>query len=162
MVCKPWRLSAILDLRYLLRSATIQNDVLSGTVSTVLMSARRLMGLVGGFNSLELEPLSVCGGRQGGPWGRGLDLGRRSRLSMLSHVTAKGGRFTIPGGTLGARLFRSHLRQSPPAMRASHLASPLSGCALALRSHLPACARSSAPSFRSIHSWSSGLSRNYL
>ena len=48
------------------------------TVSTVRMSARRLLGLVGGFDSLELE--------------RERGLVRRVRLAMLFGVTSKGGK----------------------------------------------------------------------
>ena len=48
------------------------------TVSTVWMSARRLLGLVGGFDSLELE--------------RERGLVRRVRLAMLFGVTSKGGK----------------------------------------------------------------------
>jgi hypothetical protein len=33
------------------------------------------MGLVGGFNSLELEPLSVCGGRGAGGLTLGAEVG---------------------------------------------------------------------------------------
>ena len=58
------------------------------------MSARRLLGLVGGFDSLELE--------------RERGLVRRVRLAMLFGVTSKGGHLTIPGN-LSARLFRSRL-----------------------------------------------------
>ena len=58
------RLSARSDLRYLFVLATVHYDVLSDglTVSTVWMSARRLLGLVGGFDTLTLWSLSVQSG----------------------------------------------------------------------------------------------------
>ena len=73
------RLSARSDLRYLFVLATVHYDVLSDGQSTVCwMSARRLLGLVGGFDSLELE--------------RERGLVRRVRLAMLFGVTSKGGK----------------------------------------------------------------------
>ena len=85
------------------------------------MSARRLLGLVGGFDSLELE--------------RERGLARLDRLAMLFGVTSE--------GNLGARLFRSHLLRP---RRCELRRSPLSVCGLIP----PECARSGAP-FVSIH-----------
>ena len=121
-----WRLSARLDLRYILRSATVQYDVLSGTVSTVWMSARRLMGLVGG---LTLWSLSVCGFALCGGLTLGAEVGSPSiALHAFARVTAKGGRFTIARWESWCPPFP--FTPSPPAMRASHGFSPLSGCGL--------------------------------
>ena len=117
------------------------------------------MGLVDGFDSLELEPLSVCGG----PGAGGLDLGRRSRLSTFARDGER--------RPLHDSRWDSWCPPFPftPTSIAPGDESFTSGftverlCALALRSHLPARVLVAAPpSFGSIHSWSSGLSRNYL
>jgi hypothetical protein len=135
-----WRLSARLDLRYILRSATVQYDVLSGTVSTVWMSARRLMGLVGG---LTLWSLSVCGFALCGGLTLGAEVGSPS---IALHAFARDGeRRPLHDSRWESWCPPFPFTPSPPAMRASH------GFTVErLRSHLPARARSSAP-FVSIH-----------
>ena len=64
------------------------------------MSARRLLGLVGGFDSLELE--------------RERGLARRDALAMFFGVTSKGDHLPIPKG-ISVPVF-SFTPTSPPAV----------------------------------------------
>ena len=91
------------------------------------------MGLVGGFDCLELE--------------RERGLGRRGRLPMLLCVTAKDGHLRFPIENILVPVFSVHTYFAPGYG---------SFTVERLRSHPPACAHSSAP-IVSIHTllWSS-------